>query len=243
MHKEKPNLSSAVLLIDPDTHAVRTVADTFAGVGLRVDHATDAESAARLLRDRLPRAIVVEWLLPGLSGVELVRRLRAHPPTSELPMLMLTARDSERDRLAGFESGVDDFLGKPFSPRELLARVQALIRRADGLLDGERVSIGTLTVDLRAQRVLCDSREIPVGLTEFRLLEMLMRRPNRVLNRTQIIDQLWGKRTAVSERTVDVHIRRLRKTLEHTGYASHIQTLRGEGYIFVARQDGSTDPR
>ena len=232
-------MSSAVLLIDPDGQAVRTVADVFASAGMAVHHASDAEAAAKSLRDALPSAIVIEWLLPGLSGVELVRRLRAHPRTSDLPVLMLTTRDSEKDRLAGFESGVDDFLGKPFSPRELLARVRALIRRVDGTLDSEVLRAGTLVVDMRAQRVLCDGREVQVGLTEFRLLEMLMQRPNRVLSRFQIIDHLWDKGAEVSERTVDVHIRRLRKTLEDTGYASRIQTMRGEGYVFSVRSEAA----
>lgn len=212
---------------------MRTVADVFASAGMAVKHASDAEAAAESLRDQLPSAIVIEWLLPGLSGVELVRRLRAHPRTSDLPVLMLTTRDAEKDRLAGFESGVDDFLGKPFSPRELLARVRALIRRVDGSLDAEVLRVGTLAVDLRAQRVMCDGRELAVALSEFRLLELLMRRPNRVLSRAQIIDHLWDKSVEVSERTVDVHIRRLRQTLDDTGYAARIQTVRGEGYVFA----------
>jgi two-component system phosphate regulon response regulator PhoB len=230
-------LSSAVLLIDPDNQAARMVSDIFANGGVTVTHACDAEEAAFRLREQLPNAIVLEWLLPGLSGVELARRLRAHPRTSDLPLLMLTSRDSEKDRLAGFESGVDDFLGKPFSPRELLARVRALIRRVDGTLESTVLRVGTLRLDARAQRVLCDGRDVPLGLTEFRLLELMMQRPNRVLNRSQIVDHLWGKRTLVSERTVDVHIRRLRKNLEETGYASRVQTMRGEGYVFVVRQE------
>ncbi len=212
---------------------MRTVADVFASAGMAVKHASDAEAAAESLRDQLPSAIVIEWLLPGLSGVELVRRLRAHPRTSDLPVLMLTTRDAEKDRLAGFESGVDDFLGKPFSPRELLARVRALIRRVDGSLDAEVLRVGTLAVDLRAQRVMCDGQELAVPLSEFRLLELLMRRPNRVLSRAQIIDHLWDKSVEVSERTVDVHIRRLRLSLDDTGYAARIQTVRGEGYVFA----------
>lgn len=225
----------SVLLIDPDGHAVQSVENVFVTAGMNVHHASDAEAAAQRLRDHLPQAIVLEWLLPGLSGVELVRRLRAHPRTSGVPVLMLTTRDSEKDRLAGFESGVDDFLGKPFSPRELLARVCALLRRADGSLESEVLRVGTLTLDPRAQRVRCDGREVSIGLTEFRLLELLMQRPNRVLTRGQIIDQLWGKSTLVGQRTVDVHIRRLRLTLDDTGYANRIQTMRGEGYVFVVR--------
>lgn len=230
-------MSDSVLYIDPDGQSALMVEETFAKGGLRVFHASDAEEAASRLRERLPAAIVLEWLLPGMSGVELARRLRAHPRTSELPMLMLSTRDTEKDRLAGFESGIDDFLGKPFSPRELLARVRALIRRVGGSDDAILLQVGTLVIDSRAQRVLCDGREVAMGLTEFRLLQLLMQRPNRVLNRTQIVDQLWGKRTVVSERTVDVHIRRLRKNLDETGYASRVQTMRGEGYVFVVRQD------
>jgi two-component system phosphate regulon response regulator PhoB len=230
-------LTSAVLFIDPDQQTAREVTECFSLGGISVAHAVDAEEAARRLREHLPSAIVLEWMLPGLSGVELARRLRAHPRTSELPLLMLSARDSEKDRLAGFESGVDDFLGKPFSPRELLARVRALIRRVDGAVELTVLRVGTLRLDPRAQRLMCDGREVSLGLTEFRLLELLMQRPNRVMNRIQIVDHLWGKRTSVSERTVDVHIRRLRKNLEETGYASRVQTMRGEGYVFVARPE------
>jgi two-component system phosphate regulon response regulator PhoB len=233
-------VTAAILFIDPDIHVAQAVIEVFAVGGIAVAHVNDAEEAAARLRVGVPNAIVLEWVLPGLSGVELTRRLRAHPRTSDIPLLMLSARDTEKDRLAGFESGVDDFLGKPFSPRELLARVRALMRRVDGPGELEVLQVGTLRLDPRAQRVSCDAHEVSLGLTEFRLLELLMRRPNRVMNRAQIVDHLWGKRALVSERTVDVHVRRLRKNLDETGYASRLQTVRGEGYVFVARQDGDS---
>ena len=236
------NAHSDILLIDPDHGVAEAIAQLFEDAGQRLVHVPNAEQAAERLRLTTPRAIVLEWSLSGLSGVELTRRLRAHPRSSHIPILMLTSRATERDRLVSFDSGADDFLAKPFSARELVARVHSLMRRIHGSeAPADFLRVGSLVLDLRAQRVTADGREISLGLTERRILELLIRQANRVMSRAQIITQVWAGASDINERTVDVHIRRLRANLEPSGHDVMLQTLRGEGYMFVIRKPDGPD--
>ena len=195
-------------------------------------HAADAREAQAAISDRVPDLILLDWMLPGMSGLDLARRWRKDELTREVPIIMLTARGEENDRVSGLESGVDDYVVKPFSARELLARIKAVMRRARG--DGEdgSVSLGGLRIDGAAHRVFAGETPVAIGPTEYRLLMFFMTHPERVYSRTQLLDQVWGGNVYVEERTVDVHIRRLRKTLEPHGLEGLVQTVRGAGYRF-----------
>ena len=187
--------------------------------------------------DRRPDLILVDWMLPDMSGLELVRQLRRDSHTRDIPIVMLTARAEEADKVAGLESGADDYLTKPFSARELIARIQAVLRRSAPAGQAERVEVEGLTLDQAGHRVLAGDKSVSLGPTEYRLLAFLMTHPDRVYSRSQLLDRVWGGNVYVEERTVDVHIRRLRKALEDSGYDRFVQTVRGAGYRFSAQQD------
>jgi two-component system phosphate regulon response regulator PhoB len=172
-----------------------------------------------------------------MSGLELVRQLRRDSNTRDIPIMMLTARAEEADRVAGLDSGADDYLTKPFSARELLARIQAILRRSAPAGDADRVNVEGLTLDQAGHRVVAEGKTVPLGPTEYRLLAFLMTHPDRVYSRGQLLDRVWGGNVYVEERTVDVHIRRLRKSLEPSGFDRFVQTVRGAGYRFSAQQD------
>ena len=195
--------------------------------GLR---AYDAESAMELLRESLPDLLLLDWMLPGTSGIAFARTLRQNPRTKLIPIIMLTAKATEEDKLRGFEAGVDDFVTKPFSPRELLSRIKAVLRPRGPQLTDELVRIGDLELDPAAHRVNAQGEPVQLGPTEFRLLHFLMTHPERVYNRAKLLDQVWGDKVFVDERTVDVHIRRLRRALEPSGLDRLITTVRGSGY-------------
>jgi len=192
--------------------------------------AESAEQALEMVRSALPDLVVLDWMLPGMSGIEFARRLRADKRTRSVPLIMLTARADEQDKLAGLETGADDYLTKPFSPRELNARVKAVLRRRAPQATDDTVEIAGLRLDPASHRVLGNQIPLTPGPTEFRLLHFLMTHAERVYSRTQLLDQVWGDHVFVEERTVDVHIRRLRKALEPTGHDRLIQTVRGAGY-------------
>jgi two-component system phosphate regulon response regulator PhoB len=179
--------------------------------------------------------LVLDWMLPGQSGVDFARDLKRRPETRNLPIIMLTARAEEDDKVKGLEVGADDYVTKPFSPRELLARVKAVLRRVSALHGEDKVEVKGLCLDPVSHRVVADESEIDLGPTEFRLLHFFMTHPERVYSRSQILDQVWGFNVYVEERTVDVHIRRLRKALETRGYDGLVQTVRGSGYRFSDR--------
>jgi len=224
-----------ILLVE-DEAAIRemtTMALERAGFG--VVAAEDAPSAERLLSDGLPDLILLDWMLPGGSGIELARRLRRDEYTREVPIIMLTARSEEEDRIRGFDSGADDYVTKPFSPRELIARIKAVIRRASPEQGEGVLETKGLVLDSHSHRVSANGNVLEMGPTEFRLLQFFMAHPERVYSRAQLLDMVWSRGSFVEERTVDVHIRRLRKVLENDGFDSFIQTVRGAGYRFSSQ--------
>lgn len=199
--------------------------------GFEVAEAGDSASARMQIADSRPDLLLVDWMLPDSSGLELTRTLRREPANREIPIIMLTARADERDRVLGLDSGADDYITKPFSPRELLSRVNAVLRRTAPAAD-EPLVAGELRLDPVSHRVYAGAREIGLGPTEYRLLKFLMENPDRVYSRTQVLDNVWGQSVYIEERTVDVHIRRLRQVLEDFGIDRYVQTVRGAGYRF-----------
>ncbi|SOD42621.1 phosphate regulon transcriptional regulator PhoB [Nitrosovibrio sp. Nv4] len=196
--------------------------------------ARNAEEAMEIVNDALPDLVLLDWMLPGMSGVEFARVLRRTTRTKTIPIIMLTARAEESDKVSGLEIGADDYITKPFSPRELLARIKAVLRRRSPEAADDMVEIGGLRLDSAAHRVTANDTEVALGPTEFRLLHFLMTHAERVYTRTQLLDQVWGDHVFVEDRTVDVHIRRLRKALEVVGKDGLVQTVRGSGYRFSA---------
>ena len=224
--------SNKILLVEdePDIREMLNFALTRAD--FEVVSAETAEAALNLLFESQPPALVIiDWMLPGMQGVELAKRLREDPLTRETPLIMLTAKGEEGDKLRGFESGIDDYITKPFSPRELIARIRALLRRS-GLPSESQMTVGKLTLDLRSHELKVGDTQVRVGPTEFRLLEFLLSHPGRTFNRSQLLDHVWGRSAYVEERTVDVHVLRLRKALKAHKLDSIVQTVRGVGYRF-----------
>ena len=189
----------------------------------------------RLVNETLPDVVLLDWMLPGMSGIQYARRLRSDERTRDLPIIMLTARSEEHDKVSGLEAGADDYLTKPFSPRELQARIKAVLRRRAPQMTEDCVDVEGLRIDPVTHRVTGGGKPIELGPTEFRLLHFFMTHAERVHSRAQLLDQVWGDHVFVEERTVDVHIRRLRASLEATGHDRLIQTVRGTGYRFSAQ--------
>jgi two-component system phosphate regulon response regulator PhoB len=198
--------------------------------------AEDTTAASRCISSSRPDLILLDWMLPQMSGVEFAKKLRSNELYQDIPVIMLTARSEEHDMLKGFESGCDDYITKPFSTRELVARITAILRRAAPDKGKDTICQGGLCIDVPSHRVMADDKEISLGPTEFRLLKYLMTHQNRVYNRGQLLDRVWGETVYIEERTVDVHIRRLRKALEPLEMDHLIQTVRGSGYRFSAEQ-------
>jgi two-component system phosphate regulon response regulator PhoB len=198
--------------------------------------AADAEQAIDIVRDELPDLVLLDWMLPGMSGVEFARRLRNDRRTQDVPIIMLTARTEEPDKLAGLETGADDYITKPFSPRELNARIKAVLRRRAPQATDDAVEANGLKLDPGSHRVSGNGKPLVLGPTEFRLLHFLMTHSERVYARAQLLDQVWGDHVFIEERTVDVHIRRLRKALETSRHDHLIETVRGAGYRFSVAQ-------
>ena len=224
-----------ILVVEDEPAIQELIAINLEHAGHTVLRALDAEQAARMVREVLPDVILLDWMLPGQSGLEFARRLRDDERTRPVPIIMLTARGAEPDRVAGLESGADDYITKPFSPRELVARIKAVLRRRSPQLTEEPVEQGGLRLDPVTHRVRAGDAALDLGPTEFRLLHFLMTHPERVHSRAQLLDKVWGDHVFVEERTVDVHIRRLRQALEPTGSERHIQTVRGSGYRFAIK--------
>ena len=226
------------LLLVEDEPAIREMLGySLQRAGFDVVAAEDVAAARRLIADRLPDLIVLDWMLPDVSGIEYARALKRDDATREVPIIMLTARVEEDDKVRGLDAGADDYMTKPFSPRELVARIGAVLRRtAPGGAD-ERVAAGGLSLDLAGHRVTADDEPVVLGPTEYRLLSFFMTHAERVYSRGQLLDRVWGNNVYVEERTVDVHIRRLRKALEPFGKDALIQTVRGAGYRFSTLQD------
>jgi two-component system phosphate regulon response regulator PhoB len=194
--------------------------------------AEDVSSARAQLVDHSPDLVLLDWMLPGISGLDYARELRRNEQTKELPVILLTARDAEDDKIRGLDVGADDYVTKPFSPRELIARVKAVLRRTGANGGDEVIQLGNLVLDSAAHRVSAGEEKINLGPTEFRLLQFFMRHPDRVFSRDQLLDRVWGSNVYIDDRTVDVHVRRLRKALSPHGCDKLIQTVRGAGYRF-----------
>jgi two-component system phosphate regulon response regulator PhoB len=192
-------------------------------------------AARASIADHRPDLVLIDWMLPDMSGLELTRALKRDKDTQEVPVIMLTARAEEQDKVMGLEGGADDYVTKPFSPRELLARINAVLRRTNHGATEEVVAAEGLVLDVASHRVSVDDKTVPLGPTEYRLLSFFMTHTERVYSRSQLLDRVWGGNVYVEERTVDVHIRRLRKALEPFGYDRFIQTVRGSGYRFSTR--------
>ena len=221
-----------ILLVEDEPGIQEMLAFNVTQCGYRAIRAGDAETALELINSSLPDVILLDWMLPGISGIELAKRLRAGQRTKNIPIIMLTARTDERDKVMGLESGADDYITKPFSPRELMARIRALLRCRAPQMSDAVVRIKGLELSPVTYRVSVHGTHIDLGPTEFRLLHFFMTHIERVYSRTEILDQVWGDHVFVEERTVDVRIRRLRKALEPSGLDSLIKTVRGGGYRF-----------
>jgi two-component system phosphate regulon response regulator PhoB len=223
------------ILVVEDEPAIRELLRVnLVDAGYEVQEASDAESAQGLLNAALPDLLLLDWMLPGQSGLAWAKRLRADNRTRDIPIIMVTARSEEADRVAGLEAWVDDYVTKPFSPRELKARIKSVLRRRAPEAAQETLSLGPLKLDPVTHRVTVNDDTVIMGPTEFRLLRYLIARPERVHSRAQLLDQVWGDHVYIEERTVDVHIRRLRVALEPFGAADLIETVRGSGYRLAA---------
>ena len=228
-------MSAKKILIVEDEQPIREmIAFHLSRAGYETIEARDSREAREQIADNRPDLALVDWMLPDISGLELTRMLKRDEDYEDLAVIMLTARAEERDKVSGLDGGADDYITKPFSPRELVARIQAVLRRAGSSSD-EVVTAGVLQLDTAGHRVLASGKEIRLGPTEYRLLQFLMTHPERVYSRTQLLDRVWGANVYVEERTVDVHIRRLRKALSDAGAADYIQTVRGAGYRFSVK--------
>jgi two-component system phosphate regulon response regulator PhoB len=229
---------SAKLLVVEDERDIRDML-IFAleEAGFQVAEASTAERALSLLAEGYkPDLLLVDWMLPGASGVELARRVKQKVELQDTPLILLTARGEEDDRVRGLEAGADDYVVKPFSPRELIARVRAVLRRAGGPVAAEQaIEIGGIRLDMASHRVTVRGETVKLGPTEYKILLFFMEHPERVFSRTQMLDAVWGHQVVVEERTIDVHMRRLRKALEPFGVQDYVQTVRGSGYRFSHR--------
>jgi two-component system phosphate regulon response regulator PhoB len=226
------------ILIVEDEKAIRDmIAFGLRRAGFDVREAEDCTAARASIADQRPDLLLVDWMLPDQSGLDLTRAVKRNKDTEDMPVIMLTARADEHDKVSGLEGGADDYVTKPFSPRELLARINAVLRRSSPAGSGERVEAGGLVLDTAGHRVTVDGQTVSLGPTEYRLLQFFMEHPERVYSRSQVLDRVWGGNVYVEERTVDVHIRRLRKALEPYGRDALIQTVRGAGYRFSTRPE------
>ena len=229
-------MTAKVLIVEDEAPLAELLRYNFEAEGFDVSHAGTGEEAELIVGEEQPDLIVMDWMLPSFSGVELCRRLRARQETRAIPILMLTARGEESDRIRGLSTGADDYVVKPFSLPELMARVKAILRRSAPDRMADVLKVAEIELDRAAHRVTRGVREVRLGPTEYRLLEYLMQSPGRVLSRTQLLDGVWGRDAYVDERTVDVHIGRLRKALIRGKERDPIRTVRGSGYVFGERR-------
>lgn len=224
-----------ILVVEDEPAIQELLALNLTQAGHNHIRAFSVEQAQILIRETLPDLILLDWMLPGMSGIEFARKLKADELTKAIPIIMLTARGDEMDKVRGLEVGADDYLTKPFSPRELNARIKAVLRRLAPQMTDDPIEINGLRLDPATHRVLGNGTTLDLGPTEFRLLHYLMSNPERVHSRSQVLDRVWGDRVFVEDRTVDVHIRRLRRALAESGHEDMIQTVRGAGYRFSAQ--------
>ena len=226
--------ANKILIVEDEAPIREMIAFHLSRAGYDTVEAADCRAARELLADERPDLALIDWMLPDMSGLELTRMLKRDRENDDLAIIMLTARSDEYDKIAGLEGGADDYVTKPFSPRELVARIQAVLRRANTSA-ADTIAAGVLELDTAGHRVVANGKEIKLGPTEYRLLKFLITHPDRVYSRAQLLDRVWGANVYVEERTVDVHVRRLRKALASENADDYIQTVRGAGYRFSTR--------
>ena len=234
---KRTTMKPTVMIVEDEEALATLLRYNLEKEGYDVIAATDGEEAGLLLRENQPDLLLLDWMLPGVSGIELCRRLRGRPETRNLPVIMITARGEESDRIRGLDTGADDYITKPFSTSELLARIRAVMRRIRPALAEDIVTFGDIEMDRAAHRVRRADREVHLGPTEYRLLEHLIQHPGRVFSRTQLLDAVWGSDVYVEARTVDVHVGRLRKALNIEGERDPIRTVRAAGYALDEQFD------
>lgn len=225
-------MNSTILVVEDEAVTQRLIQASLERAGHQVRCATSGAAAEAAIRELLPDLILLDWVLPDVTGLTLVRRIRGDQRRHDIPIIMLTSRGQESDKVVGLEAGADDYITKPFSPPELLARIKALLRRRAPQLTDDVVEFDGLKIDPGANRITAGSHDIPLGAIEFRILHFFATHPNRVFSRTQLLNEVWGDHVFVEERTVDVHIRGLRRALSPSGHDDLIETVRGMGYKF-----------
>lgn len=225
-------MGGAILVVEDEPITQKLIAVNLERAGHQVVRVANVPEARAAIREVLPDLVLLDWILPDFSGMSFARQLRADQRTRDIPIIMLTGRSQETDKIAGLEAGADDYITKPFSPRELIARVKAVIRRRAPLHSDEVVEVAGLALDPAAHRISGNGGKVDLGATEFRLLHFFMTHPDRVYSRGQLLDEAWGDHVFVEERTVDVHIRRIRQALQPSGHEDLIETVRGIGYRF-----------
>ncbi len=228
-------MSIKILMVEDEAAIRDMVSFTITQAGYQVLEAESVADARVAIADSLPDLILLDWMLPGVSGIEYARTLKKDEMTKHIPIIMLTARGDEFDKIRGFEAGADDYITKPFSVKELQARIKAVLRRSVPALDEEIIDVEGLQLDMSSHRVTANGRSLEMGPTEFRMLHFFMSHLERVFSRGQLLDRVWGGNVYIDERTVDVHIRRLRKALEPEKYDRYVQTVRGAGYRFSTK--------
>ena len=234
MGKHVTEKQITVLVVDDESAIREMVRFVLGKSGMKVQCAASGREALAIINEKSPDILLLDWMMPNMSGPELTRRLRKDPITSDIPVIMLTAKVAEDDKVAGLNAGADDYIVKPFSPRELVARIKAVLRRSDqGGAEGG-IIVGSITMDTSSRQLLLDQKPTHIGPTEYRLLEFFLTHQNRAFSRSQLLDHVWGTNVFLEERTVDVHIRRLRKILQAAKLDHYIQTVRSFGYRFVA---------
>ena len=230
------NLQPNVLIVEDEPPLVELLSYNLEKAGFQIHIARDGEEALLAVEERKPDLILLDWMLPYVSGIEICRRIRRNPETRNEPIIILTARGEENDRIRGLEAGADDYVVKPFSPSELVARVRAVLRRTRPAFDKDSLTYGDITMDLTTHRVSRNDEPVDLGPTEFRLLRFMMEHPGRVFSREQLLDSVWGHDTYIEPRTVDVHIRRLRKAMNLPGTTDLIRTVRSAGYALDLKE-------
>ena len=223
-------MAANILIVEDEESILELIAINLHQAGFNPIRALNAEYAENIIREALPDLIILDWMLPGMNGADFAKRVRSNSNTKSVPIIMLTAKSEEDDKLKGLDIGADDYMTKPFSPKELIARIKAVLRRKMPELVDEPISINGLTLDSNKHLLKSNNKTISIGPTEFKLLNFFMKNPDRVFSRNQILDKIWGNKSDIDDRTVDVHIKRLRDTLKIADQASLIKTIRGIGY-------------
>lgn len=233
------NLQPNVLIVEDEPPLVELLSYNLEKAGFQAHIARDGDEAILAVEERKPDLVLLDWMLPYVSGIEICRRIRRNPETRDLPIIILTARGEEDDRIRGLEAGADDYVVKPFSPSELVARVRAVLRRTRPAFDKDNLTYGDITMDLTTHRVSRNDAPVDLGPTEFRLLRFMMEHPGRVFSREQLLDSVWGHDAYIEPRTVDVHIRRLRKAMNLPGTTDLIRTVRSAGYALDLKEQAA----